>query len=473
MTAFDLCFASAVELAGHIRAREVSCVEVMDAHLAQIERVNPRVNAIVTLDADGAREQARRADAQLARGEANGLLFGLPTAVKDLVETRGMRTTFGSTVYRDHVPAEDALLVARLRNAGAIVIGKTNTPEFGAGSQTFNRVFGATRNPWDPARTCGGSSGGAAVATACGMVPMADGSDVAASLRNPASFCNVVGFRPTPGRVPQWPALDAWDSLATLGPMARSVADVALHFAATAGPDPRVANAWPEPGATFAGALERDWRGTRVAWSRTLGDLAVAPEVTAVLETQRHVFADLGCIVEEAEPDFAGAAEVFHVLRAHRFARLHGDLLHHHRVELKPTVIWNIEEGLKQTARDVARAETERSAIFARFAAFFARYAFLICPTVQVAPFPVEVEYPTEIGGTKMQTYIDWLRSCLYVSVIAHPAISVPAGFTPAGLPVGLQIVGPYRGDLEVLRFARAFEQTSRWGGKRPPLALA
>jgi amidase len=472
MATSELCFTSAVELARRIRAREVSCLEVMDAHLAQIERVDPLVNAIVTLDAEGALAQAKQADERLARGDAAGLLFGLPTAVKDLVETRGLRTTYGSTLFRDHVPDEDALVVSRLRAAGAIVIGKTNTPEFGAGSQTFNRVFGATRNPWDTTRTCGGSSGGAAVAASCGMVPVADGSDLAASLRNPASFCNVVGFRPTPGRVPQWPGLDAWDSLATLGPIARSVGDVALHLAATSGPDARVANAWTEAGSTFAPPLEADWRGTRVAWSRTLGGLAVAPEVTSVLEAQRAVLIDLGCEVEEVEPDFSGAAEAFQVLRAHRFARLHAGLLERHREELKPTVVWNIEAGLKLSAQDVARAETERSAIFARFAAFFARHRFLACPTVQVTPFPLDVEYPTEISGRKMATYIDWLGSCLYVSVIAHPAISVPAGFTPEGLPVGLQIVGGYCRDLDVLRFAHAFERATRCGERHPPLAL-
>ena len=471
MSASELCFTSAVELARRIRARELSCVEVMDAHLAQVERLNPRVNAIVTLDAEGARHAAKRADAQLAKGDAQGLLFGLPTAVKDLVETRGMPTTYGSTLFRDYVPKEDALIVARLRAAGAIVIGKTNTPELGAGSQTFNRVFGATCNPWDTTRTCGGSSGGAAVAAACGMVPLADGSDLAASLRNPASFCNVVGFRPTPGRVPQWPGLDAWDTLATLGPIARNVADVALHLAATAGPDPRVANAWGEPGEVFAVPLEADWRGTRVAWSRTLGGLAVAPEVTAVLDAKRAVLVDLGCEVEDVEPDFSGAAEVFQVLRAHRFAKLHGALLARHRAALKATVVWNIEAGLALSAQDVARAEVERTALFARFAAFFAQHRFLACPTVQVAPFPLEVEYPTEIDGRRMPTYIDWLGSCLYVSVIAHPAISVPAGFTRDGLPVGMQIVGGYCRDLDVLRFAHAFERATRCGERRPLLA--
>ena len=473
MMSTDVCFLPATELARRIRGRQISVLEVIDAHLAQIERVNPQVNAIVTLDAAGARAAARQADAELARGDAKGVLFGLPTVVKDLVETRGMRTTFGSPIFRDHVPAADALMVERLRSAGAVIIGKTNTPEFGAGSQTFNQVFGATRNPYDLDRTCGGSSGGAAVATACGMVPVADGSDLAASLRNPASFCNVVGFRPTPGRVPMWPATDAWDTLETLGPIARTVADVAMHLAATAGPDPRSPTAWPEGGEAFLAPLAREFRGVRVAWSRTLGGIPVEPEVTAVLEAQRSVLSDLGCSVEEAEPDFSGAAEVFQVLRAHRFSLHHAGLLEHHRGELKATVVWNIEQGLKLSAAEVARAEAKRTEIFVRLVKFLGEYAFIACPAAQVAPFPVTLEYPTEIGGVKMENYIDWLRCSLYVSVIAHPAISVPCGFTGHGLPVGLQIVGRYRDDLGVLQIAHAFEQATRFGERRPAIAVA
>ncbi|MCU0805905.1 MAG: amidase family protein, partial [Burkholderiales bacterium] len=328
----ELVFLEATELARRIRARETSVAEVMDAHLAQIARVNPSVNAIVTLDPEGARAAAREADARLARGDASGILFGLPTVVKDLVSTAGMRTTMGSPIYRDNVPARDALIVARLKTAGAIVIGKSNTPEFGAGSQTFNAVFGATRK-----------------------VPFADGSDLAASLRNPGSFCNVVGFRPTPGRVPNWPAVNAWETLATLGPMARTVRDTALMLGAIAGPDARVPTSWPEPGETFLAPLDRSLRGVRVAWSRTVGGLPVEPAVTAALEPARRTLEDLGCIVEDAEPDFSGATEVFHTLRAHRFAQTHAALLETHRDHLKATVIWNIEAGLRLSQRDIAR----------------------------------------------------------------------------------------------------------------------
>ncbi|MBS1216180.1 MAG: Amidase [Proteobacteria bacterium] len=343
----DLVFLEAAEIVRRIRAREVSVAEVMEAHIAQIERVNPAVNAVVTFDPDGARAAAKQADARLARGEAQGPLFGLPTVVKDLVPTAGMRTTMGSPIYRDNVPATDGLIVRRMKAAGAIVVGKSNTPEFGAGSQTFNAVFGATKNPYDLSRTCGGSSGGAGVAVTCGMVPVADGSDLAASLRNPGSFCNVVGFRPTPGRVPNCPAVNAWDTLATLGPMSRTVRDAALMMSAIAGPDPCAPLSWPEGGDTFLAPLHRDLRGVRVAWSRTLGGLPVQPAVTAALEPARRTLEDLGCILEDAEPEFSGAAEVFHTLRAHRFAQSHAGLLAQHRDQLKATVIWNIEAGLK------------------------------------------------------------------------------------------------------------------------------
>ena len=294
-TSTDLCFSSATELAARIRARELSATEVMTAHLERIAQVNPALNAIVTLDADAALASARRADEAQARGAELGPLHGLPVAHKDLVLTRGMRTTFGSPLYKDFVPADDSLVVERQRRAGAITVGKTNTPEFGAGSQTFNEVFGVTRNPYDPTKTCGGSSGGAAVALACGMVALADGSDLGGSLRNPANFCNVVGLRPSIGRVAQWPTQDAWNTLSVCGPMARTVADVALYLSVLAGPDLRDPVSIAEGGERFRAPLARDFTGTRVAWSADLGGLPVDPAVTAVLESQRSVFADLGC----------------------------------------------------------------------------------------------------------------------------------------------------------------------------------
>src|SRR3989440_831163 len=286
----DLCFLTAVQLADRIRRRDVSVTEVVRAHLAQIERVNPKVNAIVPLPAECALDDARAKDAALARGEAPGPLFGLPVAHKDLVPTKGIRTTFGSPIYRDNVPAIDGLIIERLRAAGAVTLGKTNTPEFGAGSQTFNEVFGRTLNPYDVTKTCGGSSGGAAVALACGMVPIADGSDTGGSLRNPAAFCNVVGLRTAPGRVPAWPREAAWSSLSVQGPMARTVADAALLLSAMAGPDPRSPIAITEAGETFRRPLDRDFRGVRIAWSRDLGGLPIDRRGSAALAPPRKGF---------------------------------------------------------------------------------------------------------------------------------------------------------------------------------------
>src|SRR5215210_6388408 len=439
----------------------------MEAHLSQIERVNPKVNAIVTLTAERAMARAFAADEALGRAEAVEPLHGLPVAHKDLLPTEGVRTTFGSLVYRDFVPDHDALVVERLRRACAITVGKTNTPEFGAGSQTYNEVFGETLNPYDTTRTCGG----AAVALACGMVPLADGSDMGGSLRNPASFCNVVGFRPSLGRVPSWPTQAAWSSLSTEGPMARTVRDAALMLAAISGPDPRSPLAVSEPGRDFLRPLERDFSSTRVAWSRDLGGLPVDPRVTAVLEGQRHVFEDIGCLVEDDEPDFTGADEVFETLRAWHFELNYGELLEEHRGRMKDTVVWNIEQGVGLSGPDVGRAERKRTELYHRVRTFMEGYDFLAAPVSQVPPFDVKRRYVTEINGVEMETYIDWMKSCYYVTVTGLPAISVPCGFTPEGLPVGVQIVGRPRDDLGVLQLAYAFEQVTGFGKHRPPIA--
>ena len=375
----------------------------------------------------------------------------------------------GSPIFERFVPDQDALIVERRKGAGAISVGKTNTPEFGAGSQTFNEVFGETLNPYDTTKTCGGSSGGAAVALACGMLPIADGSDMGGSLRNPASFCNVVGFRPCPGRVPTWPDV-APSPLSVEGPMARTVQDAALMLSAMAGPDGRSPISIEEPGSVFARSLERDFGGARVAWSRDLGGLPVDPRVTAVLDGQRRVFEDLGCVVEEAEPDFAGADEVFKVLRAWRFELAYGELLEEHRHEMKDTVVWNIEEGRRLTGPQVGRAERLRAELYHRVRVFMETYEFLVLPVAQVPPFDVKERYVTEINGEEMGTYIDWMRSCYYVTVTGLPAISVPCGFTPGGLPVGVQIVGRHRDDFGVLQLAHAFEGVTNIWKRRPPI---
>ncbi|HWQ39267.1 MAG TPA: amidase [Burkholderiales bacterium] len=471
MSSADLCFLPAVELARLIREREVCAVEVMQAHLETIERVNPRVNAIVTLLPERALAGAREIDARLARGEVIGPLAGLPVAHKDLVPTKGIRTTFGSPIYRAFVPDVDAIIVERLRAAGAVTIGKTNTPEFGAGSQTFNPVFGATRNPYDLERTCGGSSGGAAVALACGMMPIADGSDLGGSLRNPASFCNVFGLRPSAGRVPHWPALSAWFPLSVLGPMARTAQDAALMLSAIAGPDPRSPICIEEPGERFAAALERDFRGVRIAWCRDFGGLPFEPEVLRVTESGLGVLESLGCVVEEATPDFRDADEIFRVMRAWHFELCYGELLDTGRALMKDTVVWNIEQGRKLSGAQVAAAERARTQLFHRMRRFMDNCAFLVAPVSQVLPFDLSLPYVSQIGGVRLETYIDWMKSCYWVSVTGQPAASVPCGFSAGGLPVGIQIVGRYRDDFGVLQLAHAFEQATGFWKQKPPLA--
>jgi amidase len=466
----DICFLPAVELARRIGARELSAVEVMEAHLAQIDRINPKVNAIVTLLADSARQQARAADQARARSGDLGPLHGLPIAHKDLAFTKGIRTTFGSRLLSDFVPDHDALIVERLKRAGAITIGKTNTPEFGAGSQTYNEVFGETLNPYDLGKTCGGSSGGAAVALACGMLPIADGSDMGGSLRNPASFCNVVGLRTSPGRVPVWPSQAAWFPISVEGPMARTVQDVALLLSAIAGPDPRSPIAIAEPGSIFRRSLERNFRGVRIAWSRDLGGLPVDPRVTAVIDGQRHVFESLGCLVDDRDPDFLDADAAFKVWRAWNVELALGSLLEQHRAEFKETLVWNIEQGRKLTGTEIGRAERKRTALYHRLREFMTTYEFLVLPVSQVPPFDVKQRYVTEINGVGMETYIDWMKSCYYVSAVGLPAISVPCGFTPEGLPVGVQIVGRHQDDFGVLQLAHAFEQATGFWRRRPAI---
>jgi len=468
-----ICFLSATELARRVRAKEISAREVMEAHLAQIECINPKVNAIVTLLSEQAMERARVADEKQARGEEIGPLHGLPVAHKDLVLTKGIRTTFGSPILKDFVPDQDALIVERLRSAGAITVGKTNTPEFGAGSQTYNEVFGPTLNPYDLTKTCGGSSGGAAVALACGMLPIADGSDMGGSLRNPASFCNVVGLRPSPGRVPTWPAQVGWFPLTVEGPMARTVEDVALLLSVIAGPDPRSPIAISEPGRVFRRPLARDFKGVRLAWGRDLGGLPIDPRVTAVLDGQRHVFEELGCLVDDKEPDFTGADEAFKVWRAWNAELVLGDLLRSQRPLLKDTLVWNIEQGIALTGPRIGEAERKRTALYHRVRELMETCEFLLLPVSQVPPFDVEQHYVTEINGVKMETYIDWMKSCYFISATGLPAISVPCGFTREGLPVGLQIVGRHQDDFGVLQLAYAFEQATRVGTRRPPVVNA
>ncbi|MFW3170401.1 amidase [Geodermatophilus sp. CPCC 206100] len=470
-TTDELCLRPATELAGLIRTRQLSARELTDACLDRIERIGPQLNAIVTLDPDGARAAADAADAALASGAEVGPLHGLPVAHKDTHATGGMRTTWGSPLHADTVPAEDELVVARLRAAGAIRVGKTNTPEFAAGSHTFNPVFGVTHNPYRHGLSAGGSSGGAAAALAAGLVPLAEGSDMGGSLRNPAAFCNVVGLRPTPGRVPTWPAPIGWSQLSVQGPMGRTVADVALTLSAVAGPDRRVPISLGDPGAPFAAPLPERLDRLRVAWAPDLGGrIRVDPAVTAVLAETVGVFEELGATVTADCPDLSGADDVFGTLRAWLFDAAYTDLARQHPGQVKEAIRWNAEMGAKLSGTDVARAEMAHTALYERVVAFFDRYDVLLAPTTQVLPFPVEQEYPTEIGGQPLENYLEWMRACTLITPTGCPALSVPAGFTPDGLPVGLQVIAAPRADRRVLEVGHAFEQATRFGERRPPL---
>ena len=466
----DLCLLPAVELAGLLRRRELSARELLDASLARADAVDPLLNALVTRDDDAARRQAAELDDALVRTGPVGPLHGLPVAHKDLLPTAGMRTTWGSTIHARVVPTEDAVLAARMRAAGAVRVGKTNVPEFGAGSQTTNRLFGATRNPYDPSRTPGGSSGGAAVALATGMVALADGSDMGGSLRNPASFCNVFGLRPTPGRVPNLPARDAWFDLSVLGPMGRCAADAALLLGATAGPHPADPLALHGDPAAFLRPLERDLAGVRVAWGGTLG----LPYDTAVLDAfarARPGVEALGVVLTEAEPEVRGADEVFRVLRGWHLATTIGDAVERAGEVVAPMVRENVAYGRTVTADQLAAAQQRRTGLLAAAAAFFERHEFLLLPVSQVLPFDVGTLWPREVGGQVQPDYLGWMRSVSLVSVLRLPAASVPAGFTPEGLPVGLQVVGRPGDELGVLQLSHALEKVFRAGDRRPDLA--
>ncbi len=467
MTTDELCFQSARDIAEMTRGGNVSCTDLMIQTLARIDAVNPNVNAICTLAADQAMDGAKAAD-NLPK-EKRGKLHGVPVAVKDLAETKGIRTTWGSPLFENHVPDFDQLFVTRMKEAGAIIIGKTNTPEFGAGSQTFNPIFGPSRNPYDLSKTVGGSSGGAACALASHLTPLADGSDLGGSLRNPAAFCNVVGFRPSPGRVPSYPDRMAWNPLPTLGPMARTVDDVAFLLSVMAGPDARCPISLDEPGAVFDAPLGHDWAGTRIAWTPDLGGAYdIEPEVVAVCESSLGAFTDLGCEVAADQPDVKDGAEIFQTLRAWMFASSFADAYELARDKLKDTIIWNVEKGLALSAQDVGTAEIARTQLYERVLKFFETYDFLVLPTTQVPPFDVDMPWVTEINGKTQDNYLDWMMSCSILTLTGCPAISVPAGFTESGLPIGLQIVGRPRADLSVLQMAHAFEQqTGHW--KREP----
>jgi len=438
-----------------LRAGELKPSELVEAALARHDEVEPAVNAVPTLCAERALERAR----EFERGAVDTLLAGLPTVVKDLHDVEGVRTTYGSTIFADHVPDRTDVSVRRQEAAGAIVLGKSNTPEFGAGANTFNEVFGYTRNPWNTRLTCGGSSGGSAVALATGTAWLADGSDLGGSLRTPAAFTGVVGLRPSPGRVPGDNLASRFQTLSVRGPMARDVRDCALMLDAMAGFDRRDPLSFDAPSVPFSVAVERPPVLKRVAFSRDLGGITpVDAEVAAVCERAARGFEALGVEVVEASPDLAAAVETFTVLRAELFAANMAPLLERYRDQLKPEVVWNIEKGLALDADAIGRAERDRSAMFDALVRFFDEVDLFLCPTAVCRPFPVEQRYVEALEGHRFATYIDWVTSTFALTLTGAPALSLPAGLTGDGLPVGLQMVAPPRGEAALLAAAALLE---------------
>jgi amidase len=463
---------SARELAGLIRTRQVSAREVMVAHLNQIDRFNPRLNAIVAkLPDEQCLALADQSDVIAASGRELGPLHGLPTAFKDLQPATGFPFTRGSPIFKNDVPVADSVLVERVRHAGAIAIGKTNVPEFGMGSHTYNTVYGTTVNPYDVTKSAGGSSGGAGAALASGMLPLADGTDFGGSLRNPANFNNIVALRPTVGLVPTAPDPFPRLGFAVNGAMARSVSDVALLMSVMAGPDVRDPGCFPSDPSVFCQPLTRDLNGVRVAWCPDLGGLPLDRDVRSVLNAQRATFKALGCLVEDACPDLRDADAIFRTIRAWRSAAVLGPLLKTYRSSLKPEAITEIEAGLALSGHDVSQAMIRHGELMERMRVFQTRYEFLVCAVNQVPPFDATLDWPKAIDGVAMDNYISWMQSAYWISTTFCPAISVPAGFTPNGLPVGIQIVGRLRDDFGVLQMAYAFEQATGVGRRRPAIA--
>jgi amidase len=450
-SADEICYMRAVDMVDAIRTKKLSSREVMQAHLKQIGSVNAKVNAMVTMvPEDRLMAQAAAADEALANGKWLGPLHGLPVAVKDLHETHGIRTTYGSPLHKNNVPDFDCRVVQREKEAGAIVLGKTNVPEFGLGSQTFNPVFGPTHNPYDITKTCGGSTGGGAVAVVCGMAPLADGSDMGGSLRNPPNFCNAVGIRTSPGRVSNVPANLGWFTLSVPGPVARNVTDCAYFLSVLAGYDHHSPISIEQPGSQFAQPLgNRSFKGVRVAMFKDMG-LPWDPEVKSAVQAQRKVFESLGCVVEDAEPDFSDANESFLAWRHWSTELAFGDLLATHGDQLNEYIHWHVEEGRKLTGPQLSRIEARRSALYQRLCNFEGKYEYFVLPVNQVLPFDVNTRYPTEIAGVKMENYLAWMKSAYYISAAGNPAMSVPCSFSSGGLPIGLQIVGSHHDDWVV-----------------------
>jgi amidase len=466
----------AVELSDAIRGRRVSCREVMQAYLEQIDRVNPQVNAIVSLqDRESLMRQAGERDRELAGGRWLGWMHGFPQAPKDFAATVGIPTTLGSPILKDNIPRQDAIIVERIKRSGAIIIGKTNTPEFGLGSHTYNNVFGITRNAYDQSRTAGGSSGGAAVALATRMLPVADGSDMMGSLRNPAAYNNVFGFRPPVGRVPYGPTLEVfYQQLAYEGPMVRTVRDLAMLLSVQAGYDERTPLSIKEDPAIFAQPLGRGFKDVRVAWLGDLGGyLPMEPGIIELCRQALKYLEEVGCVVEEVSLDYPPERlwQTWLTLRAFLVS---GNLSVFYaeprtRAMMKPEAVWEAERGAKISTSELYQASVNRSAWYAYLRTLYEKYDYLVLPTAQVFPFAAEIHWPKEVGGKAMDTYHRWMEVVIPASLAGVPAISVPVGFSADGLPMGMQIVGKPQGDLAVLQLAYAYEQAAAGVIRRKP----
>jgi amidase len=479
MASSEIVMLDAVALADAIKSRRVSCVEVMNAYLDQVERLNLRVNAIVSMrDRNHLVAEALERDEQLARGDYRGWMHGFPHAVKDLEPTAGIRTTLGSPLFRNFIPKHDSILVERIRRAGAIILGKTNVPEFGLGSQSYNPIFGTTLNPYDLSRTCGGSSGGAAVAAALRMVPVADGGDHGGSLRNPAAFNNIFGFRTSFGRVPSDAREVFMPALSVHGPLARNVRDLAMLLSVIAGYDERVPLSIHEDPARFALPLGRDFKGVRIAWSRDFGGyLPFGAGVLDLCESAVKVFEELGCVVEEAAPDYP-VEEVWRnwlKLRAWQVGGLLMEPYHdpERRHLLKPEAQWELESASRITAFDIAAASAVRSAWYQAVRKMFTKYDFWVLPAGQVFPFDAATHWPREIAGRTMDTYHRWMEVMIPVTMSGCPSLAVPAGFGRNGLPMGIQIVGPNHAEFACLQLADAYDQATGWTRSNPPPMVA
>jgi Asp-tRNA(Asn)/Glu-tRNA(Gln) amidotransferase A subunit family amidase len=473
METAQLCYTPATQLAQAIRTKTLSPVEVTNAFLERIEKLNPKINAYCTVTSERARKAAQKAEAAVMRGDPLGPLHGVPFSLKDLTPTKGIRTTSGSKIFEHHVPTEDALLVERLYAAGGILLGKTNTPEFGCKALTDNKIFGTTYNPWNLECTPGGSSGGAGAAVAAGLGPLAEGSDLAGSIRIPASFCGIVGLKPSPGRIPRYPNTNAWNTLSLNGPMTRTVADAALMFQVMVGPDDRDPISLPDTGEDFCAAVHGDLKlsGLRVAWTPDLGGMApVDPVVQEICAKATRVFIDLGCSMEEGGPDFHGAHELFAVLNANLRMAAVGDYAGQWANEMDPLLVWRIEQGKQYSLTDVSKAEKARTALYQRVRKFFENYDLLLLPTTPVPPYSAHHGYPQEIAGRRITTPYEILILTYAFNLTGQPAISVPAGWTEDRLPIGLQIVGRRKAEALVLKAAAAFEAAAPWADRYPSL---